>query len=169
MEKRKCYLYTRVSTSAQVEGYSLDAQLESLRKYADYRDFEIKGEYCDAGVSGASIAGRHAFQNMIADIVEQKDNIDFVLVFKLSRFGRNSADVLKYMQLLMDYDIDLISVNESIDSSTQSGKMMLTIMSAVAEIEKGNIRCQFMAGKQQKNREWRLAWWTSALWVSHGQ
>lgn len=157
MEKKNCYIYTRVSTSAQVEGYSLDAQLESLRKYADYRDLEIKGEYCDAGVSGGSIIGRHAFQNMIADIVEQKDNIAFVLVFKLSRFGRNSADVLKYMQLLIDYDIDLISVNESIDSSTQSGKMMLTIMSAVAEIEKENIRCQFMAGKQQKimNGGWR--------------
>lgn len=95
MEKKNCYIYTRVSTSAQIEGYSLDAQLESLRKYADYRDLEIKSEYCDAGVSGGSIVGRHAFQNMIADIVEQKDNIAFVLVFKLSRFGRNSADVLK--------------------------------------------------------------------------
>lgn len=150
MEKKKCYIYTRVSTTAQVDGYSLDAQLECLKSYADYRDLEICGEYCDAGVSGGSISGRLAFQKMIADIVDQKDDIGFVLVFKLSRFGRNSADVLKYMQLLQDYEIDLVSVNESIDSSTQSGKMMLTIMSAVAEMEKENIRAQFMAGKLQK-------------------
>lgn len=157
MERKKCYIYIRVSTSSQAEGYSLDAQLESLRKYAEYRDMEIKGEYCDAGVSGSSVAGRYAFQTMISDIVDQKDPVDFVLVFKLSRFGRNSADVLKYLQLLMDYEIDLVSVNESIDSSTQSGKMMLTIMSAVAEIEKENIRSQFMAGKHQKiiNGGWR--------------
>ena len=135
MDRKRCYIYTRVSTTAQVDGYSLAAQEESLRQYAEYRDLEIANEYCDAGISGGSVEHRISFQKMISDIVAQKDDISFVLVFKLSRFGRNSADVLKYMQLLQDYDIDLVSVNESIDSSTQSGKMMLTIMSAVAEIE----------------------------------
>ena len=150
MDRKRCYIYTRVSTAAQVDGYSLAAQEEALRQYAEYRDLEIANEYCDAGISGGSVEHRISFQKMISDIVDQKDNISFVLVFKLSRFGRNSADVLKYMQLLQDYDIDLVSVNESIDSSTQSGKMMLTIMSAVAEIEKENITSQFLAGKYQK-------------------
>ena len=149
---KKCYIYTRVSTAAQVEGYSLDAQIEALRNYAKYREYEIAGEYCDAGVSGGSVSGRLAFQSMITDIVEQKEDICCVLVFKLSRFGRNSADVLKYMQLLMDYGISLVSVHESIDSATQSGKLMLTILSAVAEIEKENITAQFMAGKLEKMR-----------------
>ena len=147
MDNKKCYIYTRVSTAAQVDGYSLDAQLEALRSYAEYRDLEICNEYCDAGVSGGSVSGRQSFQKMMSDVVEQRDNISFVLVFKLSRFGRNCADVLKYMQLLQDYGVDLVSVNESIDSSTQSGKLMLTIMAAVCEMEKENIRSQFMAGK----------------------
>ena len=61
LKKKKCYIYTRVSTMAQTEGYSLDAQQEKLRKYAEYKNLEIAREYCDAGKSGKSIKGRPAF------------------------------------------------------------------------------------------------------------
>lgn len=150
MRKKKCYIYTRVSTAAQTEGYSLEAQQERLREYADYKNFEIAGEYCDAGKSGKSIVGRPAFLQMLDDISSEKDNISFVLVFKLSRFGRNAADILKSLQLLEDYEVDLICVEDAIDSSTPGGKLTLTILSAVAEIERENINVQFMAGKMQK-------------------
>ena len=91
LRKKKCYIYTRVSTMAQTEGYSLDAQQEKLRKYAEYKNLEIAGEYCDAGKSGKSIKGRPAFQQMMEDVASQKDDVSYVLVFKLSRFGRNAA------------------------------------------------------------------------------
>lgn len=148
--KKKCYLYTRVSTAAQIEGYSLEAQTEKLRGYAVYRELEIAGEYCDAGKSGKSIKGRPAFRQMLDDIVSEKDEVSFVLVFKLSRFGRNAADVLKYMQLLTDYGVDLVCVEDAIDSSTQGGRLTMVILSAAAEIEKENIRVQFLSGKMQK-------------------
>lgn len=112
--KKKCYLYTRVSTAAQIEGYSLEAQTEKLRGYAAYRELEIAGEYCDAGKSGRSIKGRPVFQQMLDDIVCEKDGVSFVLVFKLSRFGRNAADVLKSMQLLTDCEVDLVCVEDVI-------------------------------------------------------
>ena len=99
---------------AQTEGYSLDAQQEKLRKYAEYKNLEIVGEYCDAGKSGKSIKGRPAFQQMMEDVASQKDDVSYVLVFKLSRFGRNAADVLKSLQLLMDYEVDLVSVDDAI-------------------------------------------------------
>lgn len=150
MKKKKCYIYTRVSTAAQIEGYSLEAQKEKLEQYADYKDLVIAGEYCDAGKSGHSIKGRPAFMAMMDDISSEKDNISYVLVFKLSRFGRNAADVLKSMQLLSDYDVDLVSVEDAIDSSTQGGKLTLSILSAVAEIERENINVQFSAGRMQK-------------------
>lgn len=150
MRKKKCYTYTRVSTAAQTEGYSLEAQVERLREYAEYRDLQIVGEYCDAGKSGKSIKGRPAFQKMMDDIVNGKDGISYVLVFKLSRFGRNAADVLKSMQLLNDYDVDLVCVDDAIDSSTQGGRLTLAILSAVAEIERENITVQFHAGRMQK-------------------
>ena len=60
--RTKCYIYTRVSTAMQVDGYSLDAQREKLRKYADYEDMVIAGEYSDEGFSGKNIQGRHEFQ-----------------------------------------------------------------------------------------------------------
>lgn len=148
--KKKCYLYTRVSTAAQIEGYSLEAQTERLREYVAYRGLEVAGEYCDAGRSGKSIKGRPAFQQMLDDIVSEKDGISFVLVFKLSRFGRNAADVLKSMQLLTDYGVDLVCVEDAIDSSTQGGRLTMAILSAVAEIEKENITVQFLSGKMQK-------------------
>ena len=50
MRTQKCYLYTRVSTSMQVDGFSLDAQRDKLRKYAAYQDMAIAGEYSEAGV-----------------------------------------------------------------------------------------------------------------------
>lgn len=127
---KKCYIYTRVSTLAQTEGYSLEAQEECLREYAKYREFQIVGNYCDAGKSGKSIKGRPAFKQMMSDIMDQKDDISFVLVFKLSRFGRNAADILKSLQLLEDFGVDLVSVDEAIDSSTPGAFSDLTCASS---------------------------------------
>ena len=76
----------------QVDGYSLDAQRDKLRKYAAYEDMVIAGEYSDEGFSGKNIQGRQEFQRMLSDIQSCKDDVSYVLVFKLSRFGRNAAD-----------------------------------------------------------------------------
>ncbi len=54
-KKTKCYIYTRVSTAMQVDGYSLDAQKEKLKRYADYEEMKIVGEYSDEGHSGKRI------------------------------------------------------------------------------------------------------------------
>ena len=149
----KCYIYTRVSTSMQVDGYSLDAQKDKLHKYADYQDMIIAGEYSDEGKSGKSVEGRPQFQQMLQDIETGKDNIDFVLVFKLSRFGRNAADVLSSLQRMQDFGVNLICVEDGIDSSKDAGKLMISVLSAVAEIERENILVQTMEGRRQKARE----------------
>ena len=152
-KQRKCYLYTRVSTTMQVDGYSLDAQRDKLRKYADYEDMVVAGEYSDEGFSGKNIQGRPEFQRMLNDIQEGKDGVSYVLVFKLSRFGRNAADVLNSLQLMQDFGVNLICVEDGIDSSKDAGKLMISVLSAVAEIERENIRSQTMAGREQKARE----------------
>ena len=149
----KCYIYTRVSTAVQVDGYSLDAQKEKLRKYAEYQGFLIAGEYSDEGFSGKNIQGRFEFQRMMKDIQEEKDHVQYVLVFKLSRFGRNAADVLNSLQIMQDFGANLICVEDGIDSSKDAGKLMISVLSAVAEIERENIRVQTMAGREQKARE----------------
>lgn len=151
--RKKCYIYTRVSTAAQTEGYSLEAQSERLRKYADYKEMEVVREYCDAGKSGKSITGRPEFQRMLQDVSEERDEVAFILVFKLSRFGRNAADVLNSLQFIQDYGVNLICVEDGIDSSKDSGKLTITVLSAVAEIERENILVQTMEGRKQKARE----------------
>lgn len=149
----KCYLYTRVSTSMQVEGFSLDAQRNKLVKYAEAMDMIVVSEYSDEGKSGKNIKDRPEFQRMLSDIKKEKDKVQFVLVFKLSRFGRNAADVLSSLQFMQDYGVNLIAIDDSLDSSKDSGKLMITILAAVAEMERENIRTQTMAGRQQKAYE----------------
>lgn len=102
MKISKCYIYTRVSTSIQVDGYSLDAQKDKLKKYADFQNMAVVGEYSDEGKSGKNIEGRPQFRQMLKDIETGKDKVEYVLVFKLSRFGRNAADVLSYLQQMQD-------------------------------------------------------------------
>lgn len=152
-EKIKVYTYTRVSTAMQTDGYSLDAQKARMKAYADYNDYEIVGTYEDAGKSGKSIEGRLEFNCMMDDIKSEKDGISFVLVFKLSRFGRNAADVLSTLQVMQDFGVNLICVEDGIDSSKDAGKLMISVLSAVAEIERENIRVQTMEGRIQKARE----------------
>lgn len=149
----KVYTYTRVSTAMQIDGYSLDAQKSRMKAFADYNGYEIVGEYEDAGKSGKSIEGRLQFNQMMEDIKSGKDSVSYVLVFKLSRFGRNAADVLSTLQVMQDFGVNLICVEDGIDSSKDAGKLMISVLSAVAEIERENIRVQTMEGRIQKARE----------------
>lgn len=89
---------------------SLDAQKAKMKAYADYNDYEIAGEYEDAGKSGKSIEGRAQFSQMMEDIKSGKDGVSYVLVFKLSRFGRNAADVLSSLQVMQDFGVNLVCV-----------------------------------------------------------
>ena len=152
-KKTKVYIYTRVSTAMQIDGYSLEAQRTRMRAFAEFNDYEVAGEYEDAGKSGKSIEGRDEFNRMMEDIKTGKDDVSFVLVFKLSRFGRNAADVLSVLQTMQDFGVNLICVEDGIDSSKDAGKLMISVLSAVAEIERENIRVQTMEGRIQKARD----------------
>ena len=136
-----------------LERFELDDKKEKLQKYAEFQDMMIAGEYSDEGKSGKNIDGRPQFVQMLKDIEAGKDNVDFVLVFKLSRFGRNAADVLSSLQRMQDFGVNLICVEDGIDSSKDSGKLMISVLSAVAEIERENILVQTMEGRRQKARE----------------
>ena len=88
----------------------------------------------------------------------------FVLVFKLSRFGRNAADVLNSLQRMQDFGVNLICVEDGIDSSKDSGKLMISVLSAVAEIERENILVQTMEGRKQKPGK-EMERWICSIWL----
>ena len=146
------YIYTRVSTLIQVDGFSLDAQEEEIRAFAKMHGINIVGKYSDEGKSGKNAEHRPAFNQMMEDIRSKKDSIKYILVFKLSRFARNTSDTAKYLQELASYGIGLLGVKDGIDTSTATGKMIANIMGAVAEVELENIHEQTLAGRQQKAR-----------------
>lgn len=147
---KKCYIYTRVSTAMQTDGYSLDAQDRKLNDYAEYNNLKIVGKYSDEGKSGKSVEGRPEFLRMMDDIEAHKDDVSYVLVFKLSRFGRNAKDVLVNLETMQSNDVNLICVEDGIDSSKDAGKLIISVLASVAEIERENIAAQTFAGRQEK-------------------
>jgi len=149
---KKCVLYPRVSTEMQVDGFSLDGQKNNLKRFADREEMEIVDIYEDAGKSGKSIEGRPAFKQMLLDI-ENGLEIDYILVYKLSRFGRNAADILNSLEHVQAFGVNLICIEEGIDSSQTSGKLLISVLSAVAEIERENIIEQTMNGRKEKARQ----------------
>ena len=137
----------------QVDGYSLDAQRERIEKYALGMDIElIEPFFSDEGRSGKSIEGRDEFKRMLEYIAAGAD-VDYVIVFKLSRFGRNAADILSTLQRMQDHGVNLICVEDGIDSSKDSGKLVISVLAAVSEIERENILNQTMAGRREKARQ----------------
>lgn len=152
-KKKTCFIYVRVSTKMQAEqGESIDAQLYELERYAKLNDMRVLGTYIDDGYSGKSITGRPHFQEML-EAIKSGTCVDYILVFKLSRFGRNAADSLNSLQLMQDYGTNLICVKDGINSEAQMGKMMIAFLAAFAEMERENIIVQTSAGREQKARE----------------
>ena len=161
-------LTPRVSTTMQIDGYSLDTQKARMKAYADFNNYQIVGEYEDAGKSGKSIEGRASFCKMMDDIKSGKDGVAYVLVFKLSRFGRNTADVLSTLQVMQDFGVNLICVEDGIDSSKDAGKLMISVLSAVAEIERENIRVPNHGRPHSEGTGRSLERRFCALWLSFG-
>ena len=161
-EGKKCVLYPRVSTEMQVDGYSLEGQKNGLKRFADREEMEIVGIYEDAGKSGKSIEGRPAFKKMLSDIKNGLE-IDYILVYKLSRFGRNAADILNSLEFVQSYGINLICIEEGIDSSQTSGKLLISVLSAVAEIERENIIEQDNEWTERKSTTRWVEWWICTI------
>ena len=85
------YIYTRVSTLIQVDGFSLDAQEEEIRAFAKIHGINIVGKYSDEGKSGKNAEHRPAFNQMMEDIRSKKDSIKYILVFKLQDLQETQA------------------------------------------------------------------------------
>ena len=150
---KKCVLYLRVSLERQVDGYSIEGQRDYLQDWATREGMEVVEVYTDAGKSGKTISGRDEFQRMLNDITSGRISVDFVIVFKLSRFGRNARDVLNTLSLLQQYGVNLLCKEDGVDSSTAMGKLLITVLGAVAEMERENILAQSMLGRTEKARQ----------------
>ena len=134
----KVAIYARVSTEEQAEqGYSIDAQLDTLRKYCQLYDKVVFEEYVDAGVSGKSTQGRYELQRLLKDADEKK--FDEVIVWKFNRMARKNVDLLNIVEQLEANNVIFRSFSENFDTSTSTGRFALQMMGAVGELERNTI------------------------------
>ena len=150
----KAALYVRVSTQEQaLEGYSLDAQQEKLKKYAEYQKYDVVGVYRDEGFSAASMA-RPALQRLINDIKVGK--INTVLIYKLDRLSRRVKDVLELVELFIKYEVTLFSITENLDLSSPFGRAALKMSATFSELERETIIERTRLGKDQRVKEGKM-------------
>lgn len=131
---KKAAIYTRVSTLNQVEdGSSIDNQIDKLKAFCLYNNYELAYEFSDPGVSGRKFENRPQFMQMM-DLAKKK-SIDVVVVYSLSRFGRNLKDTLKWIEYLEKNGVSFYTQDFQADTSTSHGKLMLQMIAAFAEFE----------------------------------
>ncbi|WP_371068826.1 recombinase family protein [Sediminibacillus sp. JSM 1682029] len=152
MSSLKAVIYVRVSTDDQAkEGYSIPAQKDLLNDYASKHNITIIDEYIDEGKSGKSISGRPQMTRLLKDAKHNK--FDAVMTYKLDRIARKVRDASEIVDTLASHDVQLISLSESIDTTTLSGKLVYNILSAIAENEREQIVGRVKMGMTQRAKE----------------
>lgn len=134
-------LYARVSTSNH--GQDVTLQTRELKEFIEYRGWQFAGEYVDLGISGSKIR-RPELDRLMADA--HRHQFDAVIVWKFDRFARSVSHLLRALETFQELGIDFVSLSESLDTSTPAGKMVFTVLGAVAELERSLIVERVKAG-----------------------
>lgn len=133
-------IYARVSTS---NGQDPEMQLRELREYCERRGWHLKGEYIDSGISGMKNS-RPELNRLMADA--HKRLFDAVVVWRFDRFARSVSHLLRALETFGSLGIQFVSLSEQVDTSTPAGKMVFTVLGAVAELERSLIVERVRAG-----------------------
>jgi DNA invertase Pin-like site-specific DNA recombinase len=137
----KAAIYARVSTTNH--GQDVTVQTRELHQFAEARGWQIAGEYVDAGVSGTKDS-RPQLDRLIADA--HKRRFDVVCVWRFDRFARSVSHLLRALEMFKALGIEFVSYSEQMDTSTPAGKMVFTVLGAVAELERSLIVERVRAG-----------------------
>lgn len=152
-KRKRVAAYARVSTDTERLIHSLSAQVSYYSDLIQSNpQWEYAGVYADCGVSGTSIAHRTEFQRLLADC--EAGAIDIVLTKSISRFARNTLDLLEIIRHLKELGVEVRFEKENINSMSGDGELMLTLLASFAQEEsrsiseniKWSIRKRFEAG-----------------------
>ena len=134
-------IYARVSTANN--GQDPTMQTHELREYAERRGWKLASEYVDIGISGTK-GKRPELDRLMADAHRRR--FDVVLVWKFDRFARSVSHLLRALETFQALGVHFVSLSESLDTSTPAGKMVFTVLGAVAELERSLIVERVKAG-----------------------
>src|SRR5713226_4883251 len=137
----KVAIYARVSTANN--GQDPTMQTHELREYATRRGWMVAGEYVDVGISGTK-EKRPELDRLMADAHRRR--FDCVVVWKFDRFARSVSHLLRALETFKAQGIEFVSFSEQMDTSTPAGKMVFTVLGAVAELERSLIVERVKAG-----------------------
>jgi DNA invertase Pin-like site-specific DNA recombinase len=118
-------------------------QTREISEFVDRRGWQIAGEYVDRGISGTK-EKRPELDRLMADAHRRR--FDAVIVWKFDRFARSVSHLLRALETFQALGIHLVSLSESLDTSTPAGKMVFTVLGAVAELERSLIVERVKAG-----------------------
>ena len=139
---KKVAIYARVSTSAQ----TCENQLNELRAVADRAGYQIVSEFVDEGISGAKgRQNRPALDQLLKECTRRR--FDLVMCWDISRLGRSVQNLIEIMNELQSLRVDLFFLQQGMDTSTASGRMMFSVFGALAEYERELIRERVIAGQ----------------------
>ncbi|HEY2120829.1 MAG TPA: recombinase family protein [Candidatus Acidoferrum sp.] len=138
--KMKIAIYARVSTNNSQDP---EVQLRELREYCERRGWEITREYVDVGISGGK-EKRPELDELLHDA--HRRYFDAVVVWRFDRFARSVSHLLKALENFRALGIEFVSLSEQVDTSTPTGKMIFTVLGAVAELERSLIVERVRAG-----------------------
>ena len=137
----KIAIYARVSTANN--GQDPEVQLRELREYCERRGWDIFAEYVDAGVSGSKDS-RPELNRLMRNAKQRR--FDAVVVWKFDRFARSVSHLLRALEEFKALGIEFVSLSEQVDTSTPTGRMVFTVLGAVAELERSLIAERVRAG-----------------------
>ena len=137
----KVAIYARVSTANN--GQDPTMQTRELREYAERRGWKVFAEYVDIGIGGTK-EKRPELDRLMDDAHRRR--FDVVVVWKFDRFARSVSHLLRALETFKAQGIEFVSLSEQLDTSTPAGKMVFTVLGAVAELERGLIVERVKAG-----------------------
>ena len=145
----KVAAYCRVSTDLEIQQRSLDIQIEAFNKVIrEHPGWELAGIYADKGISGTSIRHREEFKRMIADAKAGK--IQYILAKSISRFARNTVDVLTYVRELKGYGVSVFFEKEKLDTGNVTSEFLLSIFAANAQEEISSLSNNMKVGRRMR-------------------
>src|SRR5580704_8173213 len=156
-------VYARVSTLNN--GQSPEMQLRDFSEYCDRRVWALAGEYVDIGISGTK-EKRPELDRLMTDAHRRK--FDVVVVWSFDRMARSVSHLLRVLETFNSLGIAFVSLREQIDTSTPAGKMIFTVLGAVAELERSLIAERVKpasAMRERRERSWGARKWS---WTPRG-